>query len=76
MTCFFCKGSMENSVTTYFSDLGSCIVVVKTVPCHKCTQCGEVAYPLKIGERLEQIIDNLRNSMTEVAIVNYSSAAA
>jgi len=76
MACFFCKGSMEKSITTYFSDLGSCIVVVKAVPCHKCTQCGEVAYSLDVGERLEQIIGNLRDSLTEVAIVSYSGVAA
>jgi YgiT-type zinc finger domain-containing protein len=67
---------MEKSTTTYFSDLGSCIVVIKSVPCLKCTQCGEIAYPLEVGERLEQIIDNLRDSLTEVAIVNYSGIAA
>ena len=76
MTCFFCKGTMETDITTYFSDLGSSIVIIKSVPCHKCTQCGEVAYPLEIGERLEQIIDTLRNSQTEVAIVNYTGKAA
>jgi len=75
MTCFFCKGSMENSVTTHFSDLGTCVIVVKNVPCHTCIQCGEVAYSLNVGERIEQIIAALKNSMAEVAIVQYSEAA-
>ena len=76
MACFFCKGTMENGTTTHFADLGSCIVITKSVPCHKCTQCGEVAYPLAVGERLEQIINNLKDSLTEVAIVLYSETAA
>jgi len=75
MTCFFCKGSMENNVTTHFSDLGTCVIVVKNVPCHTCVQCGEVAYSLNVGERIEQIIAALKNSMAEVAIVQYSEAA-
>lgn len=33
MTCFYCKGDMENSTTTYMTDLGKCIVIVKNVPC-------------------------------------------
>ena len=76
MTCFFCKGTMEESTTTHFTDLGSCIVIAKNVPCHSCTQCGEVAYSLAVGERLEQIIGNLKDSLAEVAIVIYSDSAA
>jgi len=74
MICFFCKGVMEEGVTTHFTDLKSCIVVIKKVPCYKCTQCGEIGYSLSVGERLEQISNNLRNSLTEVAIINYSVA--
>ena len=76
MTCFFCKGTMEKNFTTYFNDLDSSIVVVKAVPCFKCTQCGEVAYSLDVGERLEEITNTLKSSLTEVAIVNYSASAA
>ena len=76
MACFFCKGTMENDVTTYFTDLGSCMVIIKNVPCHKCTQCGQVAYPLEVGEQLEQIINHLKDSLTEVAIVHYPDTAA
>ena len=76
MTCFFCKGIMENSVTTHFSDLDSCIAIIKSVPCRKCTQCGEVVYVLEVGQRLEQIVNTLKDSLTEVAIIKYSSVAA
>jgi len=76
MTCFFCKGSMEANNTTHFADLDSCITVIKNVPCHTCTQCGEVAYSLDVGERIEQIINMLKGSLTEVAIVQYSNVVA
>jgi YgiT-type zinc finger domain-containing protein len=67
---------MKEDKTTYMADLGTCIVIVKSVPCHKCTQCGEVAYSLAVGKRLEQIVDALENSLTEVAIVQYSDKVA
>ena len=76
MICFFCKGSMENGATTHVSDVSSCIVIIKNVPCYICDQCGEVAYPLDVGERLEQIITDYKNSLTEVAIVLYQIKAA
>ncbi|MFR2154642.1 MAG: YgiT-type zinc finger protein [[Eubacterium] siraeum] len=37
----------------------NCIVIIKNVPCYKCTQCGETAYTTDVAERLEQIISTL-----------------
>ena len=76
MTYFFCKGKKENDLTIDVTDLGSCIVIVRGVPCYKCTQCGEITFDLVVGERLEQIVDALKNSISEIAVVQYSSVAA
>ena len=76
MKCFFCKGEKENSLTIDVTDLGSCIVIVRGVPCYKCTQCGETTFDLTVGERLEQIVDALKDSISEIAVVQYSSVAA
>jgi len=76
MTCFFCKGEKENGTTIDVTDLGSCIVIVRGVPCYKCMQCGETTFDLNVGERLEQIVDALKDSISEIAVVQYSSAAA
>ena len=75
MKCFFCKDEMNESTTTYMEDLGSCIVIIKNVPCMKCPQCGEVSYSGAVVSRIEQIVDNLKDELTEVAIVNYSKTA-
>ena len=76
MTCFMCKGDMKDGFTTYMEDLGTCIVIIKNVPCKKCSQCGEVSYSGTVVKQIERIIDNLKNSLTEVAIVNYSAKVA
>ncbi len=75
MTCFYCKGTMKPSTTTYMEDLGNCIVIIKNVPCNKCTQCGEVSYSGVTIKRIEAIIAQLKNTLTEIAVVNYSTAA-
>lgn len=31
MSCFLCKGDMENKLVTHTADLGHCIVIVKNV---------------------------------------------
>ncbi len=76
MRCFFCKGNMIDGFTSYVTDLETCVIIIKNVPCHKCTQCGEVSFTLPVAERIEQIVDNLRDSVTEVAIIKYTNEAA
>ncbi|MGN1458550.1 MAG: type II toxin-antitoxin system MqsA family antitoxin [Acutalibacteraceae bacterium] len=71
MTCFYCKGNMVESTTTYMVDLGKCIIIVKNVPCKKCSQCCEIVFDGKVLTKLEQITEQLENIMTEVAVVNY-----
>jgi YgiT-type zinc finger domain-containing protein len=76
MKCFFCKGVMDSGFTTHVTALETCVIIVRNVPCHKCGQCGEVSYSLDVGERIEQIVDALKNVVTEVAIVKYTDKAA
>ena len=76
MTCFFCKGTLNESTTNHFVDLSSSMVIVKNVPCRRCDQCGEVLYTGVIVRRIEQIVDTLKNSLTEIAVVNYSEKVA
>ena len=76
MTCFYCKGDMLDSTTTYVEDLGNCIIIIRNVPCSKCSQCGEFSYNGTVLKQLEKIVDQLKNSLTEVAIVNYKPSVA
>lgn len=76
MTCFYCKGDMVDSTTTYVEDLGNCIIIIRNVPCSKCSQCGEVSYNGAVLRQLEKIVDQLKDSLTEVAIVNYKPSVA
>ncbi|MCM1328654.1 MAG: type II toxin-antitoxin system MqsA family antitoxin [Ruminococcus sp.] len=74
MNCFFCKGDMQESTTTYFEQLENSIVIIKNVPCLKCVQCGETAYTAAVSERIEEITAQLEKAFTEIAVVNYSAA--
>lgn len=39
MTCFYCKGNVQPATTTYMTDYNGCYIIIKNVPCEKCTQC-------------------------------------
>ena len=75
MICTFCKGKYENEFTAYVAALDDSVIVIKNVPCLICDQCGEVSYTGTVYARLEQIIDALRDVITEIAIVKYTVAA-
>lgn len=75
MTCFFCKGEMLPGTTTFMKDLDSCIIIIKNVPCNKCSQCGEVSYSGVTIKRIEEIIAGLKDNLAEIAVVYYSKAA-
>ena len=76
MTCFRCKGDIEQKLIKHAATLEQCVIIVKNVPALVCLQCGEVYLPDDTMQRLEAIIDRLENIIKEVAIVDYSDAAA
>lgn len=76
MNCFFCKGKLENKLTTYVSDFENCVVIVRNVPSQVCSQCGEVSYSYEVAEHLEKIVQAARAFLSEVTIVNYNDKVA
>jgi YgiT-type zinc finger domain-containing protein len=44
MTCWLCRGSLEQRTTTYCVRVGSTPIVVRDVPAEVCGQCGEAVY--------------------------------
>lgn len=76
MNCFFCKGQLADSTTTHVVTFDNCIIVVKNVPCERCSQCGETFFNDEVAERLEQIVNSLRTAVTEIAVVSYTDKAA
>ena len=76
MKCLSCKnGNMEASVTTYFADLKSCIIIIKNVPCYKCEQCGEVLYSSSVAEKLDELMDKAEALASELTIMEYDKIA-
>ncbi len=75
MNCFFCKGKLTDGTTTFMTEIDGCAVIIKNVPAKICTQCGEASFSDEVAKKLEQIVDSLRTSITEVAVADYRSAA-
>ena len=76
MKCFYCKGKMSAGVTTHVVDFGKGVIIIRNVPCEKCEQCGETVYTGTVVKQLEKIVESLKNTLTEIAVVNYSDKVA
>ena len=77
MTCFMCKGTVQEGFSTFTADMGGCIVVIKNVPSSVCIQCGETSYSDEVAKKIEQIVQNITGSaIAEIAVVYYSEKAA
>ena len=76
MSCFMCKGSLEDKPATFLVDVDNCIVIVKNVPSQVCSQCGETSYSDDVASHLEKIVDAALKALTEIAVVNYTSSVA
>lgn len=75
MSCFMCKGNLEDKLTNFIADLGNCIIIVKDVPSQVCSQCGEVSYSNDVALQLERIINKTKSTLTEITVVRYSNVA-
>ena len=76
MLCMECGANAEKGYTTDVTDLGTCLVIVRNVPCYKCQECNEVIYTADVVEKLEKIVETAKKLMQEVSIVDYSKTAA
>ena len=76
MNSFMCKGKLEEKNTTFMVELDNCIIIIKNVPSLVCEQCGEVSYSNEVSKQLEKLVNAVRNSITEITIINYSEKVA
>lgn len=60
MTCFSCKGDVEKSTTTYMTEYNGSYIIIKNVPCTKCTQCGEEYLNGVTLQNIEHILEKLK----------------
>ena len=51
-------------------------VIVRNVPCYKCTECNEIIYTADVVEHLEKIVESAKKMMQEISIIDYSKVAA
>ena len=77
MRCGTCGATAEKGFTTSVTDLGHCLVIIRNVPCYKCSECNEIIYTGDVVEQLEKIIEASERlaKLQEISVVDYSKVA-
>ena len=76
MNCFTCGSNhMIEATTIYVEKLENGILIVKNVPCKKCSQCGEEFFSMAIMKEIEKLSKQAEKIISEVMIIDYNKAA-
>lgn len=71
--CPLCGGNRKEGKTTFTSDLGFGVVVVRDVPAMVCSQCGADWIEDLVASKLEGVVDEARqkHSLVEVTTLPF-----
>ena len=76
MKCFSCTAKLEEGFTTHTVELENGVIIIRHVPCLKCTECDEIFYDDDVIESLERIGEVARKMSGEIFVTEYSKQAA
>jgi YgiT-type zinc finger domain-containing protein len=76
MNCFMCKGHMFAGTVNHIVDIEGSIIIVRNVPANVCKQCGEAFFDHDVTKKLEEIVEQAKQSKAEIAVINYFDKVA
>lgn len=76
--CVYCGGSLKESTTDFVEKIDNYVIVIKNIPCEKCTQCGEDYFSNDVAEKIESILNSIQKVSSEitVTVIDYTTQAA
>lgn len=76
MKCYKCGADMNAEYTTDVTDIGTCLIIIRNVPCLRCSECDEIFYTGAVVKQLEKIVDKAKQVSTEITVIDYSKQVA
>ena len=76
MKCLTCGRKTFESRNAEAIELDNgCLLVIRNIPCYKCTECDEILYTGDVVEQIEQIISSAKKLTQQLMVVDYTTAA-
>ena len=76
MKCLKCAAEAVKSTTTDVTDLGDCLIIIRNVPCYKCTECNEILYTGDVIRKLDAMIAKVKRTLNEISVIDFARNAA
>ena len=76
MSCFYCKGELEHTKAAFTVELDKCMIIIKNVPTDSCLKCGQKSYSDNVAAKIEETVNRMRSTITEIAVVHYTEIVA
>ena len=76
MKCLSCTADTVKITTTDVTDLGDCLIIIRNVPCYKCTECNEILYTGDVIRKLDVIIAKAKQTLNEISVIDFAKKAA
>ena len=70
--CATCGGEKIAGTTTFTTDLGVGVVVIRDVPAMVCTRCGSEWLDSATVARIQETVDLAKNRNTQVEVLAYA----
>lgn len=71
-TCPICDGIKKSRKTTFTSELGFGVVVIRNVPATVCTQCGADWISDETAAEIEHLIEDAKRKRSHVVVMALS----
>ena len=72
--CPLCGGQLREGLATIPFVLDSIVAVVKDIPAEICEECDESYMKGDAVDRIEELLQNLKNMAAEVSVIHYKAA--
>ena len=69
-----CKGSIDDKTTVFMVEMDKCIIIIKNVPSQVCRQCGAVSYANAVSAHIEELVNSVKHTVTEIAVLDYAGS--
>lgn len=75
MKCMKCGSKSYESTTTEAIETEFGLLVIRNIPCFKCTECDEIFYTGDVVQKIERITESVKQLMQEITIIDFNKAA-
>lgn len=75
MKCMKCGRTAYKSTTTEAVELDFGLLIIRNIPCYKCSECDEIFYTGDVIQNLERITETVKNALQEMVVIDYSKVA-